>query len=82
MAYYTTEFGGQFDTYEEAREACLEDMDFDNLSEYLSYRLGYDELLRWALKQEKFFLDFENQFTDAEEEFCADYIHEWEDDEE
>lgn len=82
MAYYTNEWGGRFDTYEEAREATLENMEFEDLSEELAYSVSYPKLLEWAMKQPGFYEHFEDQINDAENEFCNEYITEWEDDEE
>ena len=82
MIYYTNEWGGQFDTYEEAREATLEYMDFYDLSEELQYHVSFYALLEWAMKQPKFFDDFGDKVTAAEDEFCNEYIHEWEDEDE
>ena len=81
MAYYTTDWGDQFDTYEEAREACLQHMDTCDLSEELQYSVSFYELLLWAMKQPSFFDDFADKLSAAEKEFCNEYIHEWEDDE-
>ena len=82
MIYYTNEWGGQFDTYEEAREATLENFEAEDLSDYLETAISFYTLLEWAMKQPKFFEDFEDKIHAAEEYFCDTYISEWEDDDE
>lgn len=79
MAYYTTEFGGKFDTYDKAVEACLCDQDMDDFEEYFSLQVSYKKLLNWAMEQEKFFEDFGDEIDKANQEFLNEYIREWED---
>ena len=64
MAYYTTEYGGRFDTYDEAVEACLCDQDLNDFEEYFNYQVGYTKLLKWAIEQENFFKDFNNEIDE------------------
>ena len=82
MVYYTNEWGGEFDTYEEAREATLENFETSDLSEYLESNISFYTLLEWAMKQPKFFDDFEEKITAAENDFCDTYITEWEEEDE
>ena len=82
MAYYTTEFGGRFDTYDEAVEACLCDQEMDDFEDYFSRQVSYTKLLNWALEQEKFFNDFGNEIDKANQEFLDDCIREWDDEDE
>ena len=79
MAYYTTEFGGRFDTYDEAAEACLCDQDINDFEDYFSLQVNYTKLLKWAIKQEKFFDDFYDEIDKANQEFLDEYIRKWED---
>ena len=81
MAYYTTEFGGRFDTYDEAVEACLCDQDMNDFEEFFSLQISYTKLLNWAMKQENFSIDFSDEIDKANQEFLDEYITEWEDDE-
>lgn len=78
---FVTEFGGYFNTREEAEEACLEDQSIDEFSEYFSFQVGYDRLLQWALRQNKFFDDFADQIEQANTEYFRDMITEWDDEE-
>ena len=79
MVYYTTEFGGRFDTYDEAAEACLCDQHMDDFEEYFSFQVSYTRLLNWACKQEQFFDDFCDEIDKANQEFLDEYIRKWED---
>ena len=79
MTYYTTEFGGTFDTYDKAAEACLEDQDMDDFEEYFGFQVSYTRLLNWAVKQDKFFEDFCDEIDKANQEFLNENIREWED---
>lgn len=75
--------GASFETEEEAREHAWETMDEFDLCMYLSHFLGYQDLLNWCLKQDKFFETFEDEFCQAEEEYFSDnYWEENEDEEE
>lgn len=74
-----TEKGGIFKTEEEAREACLEDMEFEEFEEFFSQYISYNQLLQWALKQNQFFEDFADFIDEAEEDFLTNsyyYIEE------
>lgn len=82
MSYYTTEFGGRFDTYDEAAEACLCDQGMDDFEEYFSLQVSYTKLLNWAIEQEKFFKDFSDEIDKANQEFLNECITEWEDEDE
>lgn len=82
MVYYTNEMGGEFDSYEEARDATLEYFETEDLSEYLETCISFYTLLEWAIKQPKFFEDFEDKITAAEDYFCNTYISEWEEEDE
>ena len=82
MTYYKTEYGGQFDTYDEAVEACLCDQDMDTFEEYFGPRVSYTKLLNWAMKQEKFFEDFSDEIDKAKQEYLDDFITECDDEEE
>ena len=82
MVYYTNEMGGEFDNYEEARDATLEYFETEDLSEYLETCISFYALLEWAMKQPKFFDDFEDKITAAEDDFCNTYITEWEEEDE
>lgn len=79
MTYYNTEYGGRFDTYDEAVETCLCDQDMDNFEEYFSLQVSYTKLLNWAVKQEKFFNDFCDEIDKANQEYLNDFITECED---
>lgn len=80
MTYYLTEYGGQFDTYDEAVEACLSDQEMEDFEEYFSYQVSYTRLLNWAMKQEQFFNDFDNEIDKANQEYLSDSITEYDDD--
>lgn len=80
MTYYLTEYGGEFNTYDEAVEACLSDQEMEDFEEYFSYRVSYTKLLNWAMKQEKFFNDFDKEIDEANQEYLSDCITECEDD--
>ena len=80
MTYYNTEYGGRFDTYDKAVEACLCDQQMDDFEEYFSLQVSYTKLLNWAVKQEKFFSDFCNEIDKANQEYLNDFITEREDD--
>ena len=82
MVYYTNEWGGKFDTYEEAREATLESINIEDLAEYFQCYMTFEDLLEWAMKQPKFFNDFEDKVAAAENYFCDNYISEWEEENE
>lgn len=79
---YVTEFGNEFETYEEAAESCVETMETDDYIESLEYQIDYSRLLNWAMKQQSFFEDFEDEIHKAEEEFCNNYISYYEDEKE
>lgn len=79
MTYYETEYGGRFKTYDEAAEACLCDQDMDIFEEYFSLQVNYTKLLNWAIKQEGFFSDFDNEIDKANQEYLDDFITERED---
>lgn len=82
MSYYNTKYGSQFNTYDEAVEACLCDQDMDDFEEYFSIQVSYTKLLNWAIKQKRFFDDFCNEIDKANQEYCEDFIEEYEDEEE
>lgn len=80
MTYYYTERGGQFNTYDEAVEACLCDQEIEDFEEYFGYQVSYTRLLNWAMKQEQFFNDFDDEINKANQEYLSDSITECEDD--
>lgn len=80
MTYYQTEYGGRFDTYDEAMEACLNDQEMEDFEEYFSYQVSYTKLFNWAIKQEKFYNDFCDEIDKANQEYLNDSITECEDD--
>ena len=81
MNNYYTEYGGRFDTYEEAVDACLCDQDVDDFETYFSYQVSYTQLLKWAIKQENFFNDFYDEIDKANLEYLNNVItEEYEDD--
>lgn len=81
---FTTEYGGRFETYEEAEKYVWENMDKDSreesLFEELAYWFSVEDLLNWCLKQSNFKEDFKSTFTRARADVCFGYIEE-EDDE-
>ena len=81
MSYYTTEYGSRFNTYDEAMEACLCDQDMNDFEEYFSHQVNYTKLLKWAVKQEKFYIDFDNEIGKATQEYLDDFITEYDDEE-
>lgn len=83
MSKYTRDYymPGEFMTYDEAWEDMQEQMALEDFSEYFGCHVGYDRLLEWAMKQENFFNDFEDEYTQAEQDYFCDYYHEIEDEE-
>lgn len=81
MAYYTTEFGGRFDTKEQAEEACFDDQTIEEFAEYFSYQVSFTTLLEWARRQENFYDEFSDEIDTANKEYLNEMIREWEEDE-
>lgn len=74
MTYYETEFGGKFNTREQAEEACLEDQTIEDFTEYFGYQITFEALLNWAMRQENFSNDFSEQIEAANKEYFDDMI--------
>ena len=62
---YVTETGNKYSTREEAEEDVLENMLLEEFSEAFAFVVGWDKLLKWAVKQESFFGAFEDEISEA-----------------
>lgn len=82
MSHWKNDFGCTYEDEEEARESAFEFMDGADYAENLSASIPYDELLSWAMKQDNFWVDFEEQVREAEDNFFTDHYREIEEDEE
>lgn len=82
MVYYTTEYGGTFDDYDEAVVACMEDQSPEDFEEFFGYQVSYTKLLNWAMKQPTFHEDFYDEIEKANNEYLNEMITEREEDEE
>ena len=67
-----------FDTYEEARERVMEEVQAYGGSDLLeeAYRayFSWEDLWKWCLHQEDFLDEFGERIANAEEEFCDSCI--------
>lgn len=73
MAHFESDMGivaNDWDTY---YDEMINSMDYDDYAEILSARIDYDTLLNWALHQECFWDDFENEINLANDTFIDEH---------
>lgn len=59
----------EFENEEAARVHAEENMDKEDWIEYLNYSISFDDLLDWAMEQEKFWNDYREPIQEAKECF-------------
>lgn len=74
--YWHNDWGEEFDSYEEARDKTLEHMEEEDLLDFIFCCRNKDEIIRWAIRQEKFYEEFEDLIHQAEEDFLDEYLSE------
>lgn len=74
--HWHNDWGEEFDSYEEARDKTLEHMEEEDLLDFIFYCRNKDEIIRWAIRQEKFYEEFEDLIHQAEEDFLDEYLSE------
>ncbi len=71
-----------FDSEEEAfSDACMEMLTDGATEDYLKPWISYNELVAWAMKQDKFFEVFEDELYKAQQDYFNDFYFEIENDE-
>lgn len=73
------EWGEEFDSEEAARDNIHEHMDAEFYEAELTYIIPYGELLSWAMDQEAFHEHFQDQISQAQNEFFKTYYTKEED---
>ena len=68
--------GDIFDTETEAREDAWTDMTWEVWEEELSPLISYHKLFDYARQKEDFFLKFENEFCEAENNYFEEHYSE------
>ena len=70
MAHYEDRYNGDFfETEDDAREAALEEMSWDDYEEKFKTSIGFSALFTWARTQPGFFEYFENEIYEAESDY-------------
>ena len=81
MKKYERDDGTIFDSYDEAWEDAMQEMDIPEFYERFENRVGYWELLSWATQQPHFYDEFSDAVSDAEQDYFDDFYHEVEEEE-
>lgn len=74
------EWGEDFNSYEEAREETLKHMDEEDYLDVLTTPAIAWEIVKWAMKKEDFYDQFQDKIDRIEQEFLDEYL--WEEEEE
>ena len=82
MTHWTNGFN-TFETEEEARENCLEEMTWDDIEEYFENNMTFhDFFTRVRESMPDFFEKFENEFCGAEDRYFNQNYYEEDDEDE
>ena len=81
MSKYLRDDFTEFDSYDDAWEDAMEQMDFTDFAERFECQVNFWDLLNWARKQPNFYDDFCDAVSDAEQDYFDDFYRELEDDE-
>lgn len=68
--------GDRFDSYEEAYDDAREKMEPLNFAEHFENYVDYEQLLNWALRQDNFWMEFEDAACQAEQDYFEEWYHE------
>lgn len=80
MNKYVSDFGGEFETIEDAREDMYETMELEDYMDGLKNKISLDTLLRYCWSHgDNFFDDFMDEIAAVEEDFFEENYHEVED---
>ena len=74
------EWGEDFNSYEEARDETLKHMDEEDYLDVLTTPVIAWEIVKWAIKKEDFYDQFQDTINRIEQEFLDEYL--WEEEEE
>lgn len=80
MSKYLRDDFYEFDSYEDAWDDAMEQMDFADFAERFEGQVGFWELLKWAQKQPNFYNHFEVAISNVEQDYFDDFYRELEDD--
>lgn len=73
---YATDYGEQYEDYEDAVQSVIENMSLDELFNALEETISMRTLLEWAWKQADFIDHFCDEICIAEEKWAQDYVSE------
>ena len=68
--------GNEFESYEEAYDEARNKMDLTDLADHFRDYVSFEQLLNWALKQNGFWNQFEDAFSQAEQDYFEEWYHE------
>lgn len=68
--------GDRFDSYEEAYDDAEEKMDLPNFAEHFENYVDFEQLLKWALRQDNFWVEFEDAASQARQDYFEEWYHE------
>ena len=74
------EWGEDFNSYEEARDETLKRMDEEDYLDVLTTPAIALKIVKWAMKKEDFYDQFQDEIDRIEQEFLDEYL--WEEEEE
>ena len=66
----------KFNSYEEAWEYAMREMEFNDLLEEFEDRVDYASLLNWATQQPHFYDEFADVVSDIEQKFFDTFFEE------
>ena len=81
MSKYLRDDFEEFDSYDDAWDDAMEQMDIDEFIEHFTNYVDFSDLLKWAQKQPNFYDDFGGAVSNAEQDYFDDFYRELEDDE-
>ena len=73
---YETDYGEQYEDYEDAVQSMIDNMSLDELFTALEETISMRTLLKWAWKQESFVDRFCDEICEAEDTWARQYITE------
>ena len=79
---WTSEFGGEFDDYEDAWQDCNDNMELCDWADFFHNRVSYESLFTWCLEQPAFWDHFQDDLDMAQQEYFDEYYTEIEVDDE
>lgn len=76
MPRYENDWGDEFENEEKARQDAWEHMEYSDYTEKLGYSISHGALLQWAMRQDRFWIHFNEEIHEAEDSYFRENYHE------